>query len=185
MKKIKGDRRRYAACGGEDRRQQLWAVIKKYCPLSSSIFFYLPLSSSIFFYLLLSTFFVACSGSNYSHEAAREAAEEFYSMLIKGNYKGFVEGYADAENMPEDFRRQLVDATAQFSDALAPRCAPNARSMAKDDMRSLVSVEAISDSLLEDSTAYVMLQLNFSDSTNEQIELPLVLMKEGWKMWTP
>ena len=158
MKKIKGDRRRYAACGGEDRRQQLWAVIKKYCPLSSSIFFC----------LLLSTFFVACSGSNYSHEAAREAAEEFYSMLIEGNYKGFVQGYADAENMPEDFRSQLADATAQF--------------MAKDDMRSLCRVEATSDSLSEDSTAYVMLQLHFNDSTSEQVGLSLILTEAGWKM---
>ena len=106
-------------------------------------------------------------------------------MLIEGDYKGFVMGYADAENMPEDFRSQLEDATAQFADALAPRRAPNAQSMAKNDMRSLMSVDAISDSLGEDSTAYVMLQLNFSDSTNEQIELPLVLLEEGWKMWTP
>ena len=158
MKKIKGDRRRYAACGGEDRRQRLWAVIKKYCPLSSSIFFY----------LLLSTFFVACSGSNYSHEAAREAAEEFYSMLIKGDYKGFVNGYADAGSIPEDFRSQLADATAQF--------------MAKDDMRSLISVEATSDSIGEDSTAYVMLQLHFSDSTSEQVGLSLVLQEDVWKM---
>ncbi len=92
-------------------------------------------------------------------------------MLIKGNYKGFVDGYARADVLPEDFRSQLIDATAQF--------------MAKDDMRSLKSVKALSDSLCEDSTAYVMLQLNFSDSTSEQIELPLVLLKEGWKMWTP
>ena len=89
-------------------------------------------------------------------------------MLIKGNYKGFVNGYASSEDLPADFRSQLVDATAQF--------------MKKDDMRRLKSVKAISDSLLEDSTAYVMLQLNFSDSTSEQIELPLVLMKNGWKM---
>ena len=158
MKKIKGDRRRYAACGGEDRRQQLWAVIKKYCPLSSSIFFY----------LLLSTFFVACSGGYYSHEAVRQAAEQYYSLLIKGDYKGFVEGYADAENMPEDFRSQLADATAQF--------------MAKDDMRSLISVEATSDSIGADSTGYVMLQLHFSDSTSEQVGLSLVLQEDVWKM---
>ena len=79
-----------------------------------------------------------------------------------------MKGYANSEDLPEDFRSQLVDATAQF--------------MTKDDMRRLLSVNAISDSLLEDSTAYVMLQLNFSDSTSEQIELPLVLMEEGWKM---
>ena len=100
-----------------------------------------------------------------------KSAEQYYTMLINGNYKGFVEGYASSDNLPEDFRSQLVDATAQF--------------MTRDDMRSLVSVKAISDSLLADSTAYVMLRLNFNDSIIEQIELPLVLLEEGWKMWTP
>ena len=119
-------------------------------------------------YCLLSVCLFACKKGLMTHEAAREAAEEFYSMLIEGDYKGFVEGYADAENMPEDFRRQLTDATAQF--------------MAKDDMRSLCNVTALNDSLYADSTAVVMLQLQFSDSTSEQIELPLVLTEEGWKM---
>jgi len=119
-------------------------------------------------YCLLSVCLFACKKGLMTHEAAREAAEEFYSMLIEGNYKGFVEGYADAENMPEDFRSQLADATAQF--------------MAKDDMRSLCRVEATSDSLFEDSTAYVMLQLHFNDSTSEQVGLSLILTETGWKM---
>ena len=119
-------------------------------------------------YCLLSVSLFACKKGLMTHEAAREAAEEFYSMLIKGDYKGFVEGYADAENMPEDFRSQLADATAQF--------------MAKDDMRSLCRVEATSDSLSEDSTAYVMLQLHFNDSTSEQVSLSLILTEDGWKM---
>ena len=119
-------------------------------------------------YCLLSVCLFACKKGLMTHEAVREAAEEFYSMLIKGDYKGFVEGYADAENMPEDFRSQLADATAQF--------------MAKDDMRSLISVEATSDSIGEDSTAYVMLQLHFSDSTSEQVGLSLVLQEDVWKM---
>ncbi|MBQ7461840.1 MAG: hypothetical protein IJS63_06230 [Bacteroidaceae bacterium] len=111
---------------------------------------------------------VACSGSLYTHEAAREAAEKHYTKLIKGDYKGFVKGYAYSEEWPEDYRSQLVDATAQF--------------MARNDMQRLVSVAAINDSLGEDSMAYVMLQLCFSDSTNEQIELPLILTDDGWKM---
>ncbi len=119
-------------------------------------------------YCLLSVCLFACKKGLMTHEAAREAAEEFYSMLIKGDYKGFVEGYVDAENMPEDFRSQLTDATAQF--------------MAKDDMRSLCRVEATSDSLSEDSTAYVMLQLHFNDSTSEQVGLSLILTEDGWKM---
>ena len=117
---------------------------------------------------LLVLLLVACSGSLYTHEAAREAAEQYYSMLIRGDYKGFVGGYAGAENLPEDFRSQLRDATAQF--------------MQGDDMRSLCNVKALSDSLGEDSTAVVMLQLQFSDSTFEQIELPLILTEKGWRM---
>ena len=105
-----------------------------------------------------------------------------FKLLAKYDYKGFVNGYAYAENLPEDFRSQLVDATAQFAEALAPRHASNASGAARDGVRSLMSVKAISDSLGTDSTAYVKLQLNFSDSTTEQIELPLVLMEEGWKM---
>jgi len=160
MKEIEGDRRRYAACGGEDRRRQFWTIIKKYCPLSSSIFFY----------LLLSTFF-ACSKGYFTHEAVREAAVGYYTMLVEGNYKGFVNGYADAKNMPEDFRSQLADATAQF--------------MAGENMRGLCGVSALSDSLSADSTAVVMLQLQFSDSTSEEIEMLLILQEDGWKMWTP
>jgi len=118
---------------------------------------------------LLVLLLVACSRGLMTHEAAREAAEQYYTMLIKGDYKGFVNGYANAESLPEDYRSQLVDATAQF--------------MAGDNMRSLCSVTALSDSLSEDSTAFVKLQLQFTDSTTEQIELPLVLKEDGWKMW--
>ena len=118
--------------------------------------------------LLLVLLLAACSRGLMTHKAAREAAEQYYTMLIKGNYKGFVNGYANSESMPADYRSQLADAAAQF--------------MADDNMRNLCSVMAMSDSLCEDSTAYVKLQLQFSDSTTEQIELPLILQEDGWKM---
>ena len=128
------------------------------------------MKTSFLYFFIFSFFllFAACSRGLMTHKAAREAAESYYSMLIKGDYKGFVNGYADAESMPADFRSQLEDAMAQF--------------MANDDMRSLLNVSALSDSLGEDSTAFVMLQLQFSDSTTEEIELPLILQEDGWKM---
>ncbi len=113
-------------------------------------------------------FLVACSGGLYTHEAAREAAESYYTMLIQRDYKGFINGYANAKDLPEDYRSQLVDATAQL--------------MTNDDMRNLCGVNVLSDSLNEDSTAFVKLQLQFSDSTTEQIEVSLILKEEGWKM---
>ena len=103
-----------------------------------------------------------------THKAVRQAAVKHYSRLIKGDYKGFVSGYADAEALPDDYRSQLVDATAQF--------------MAGDEMHRLTSVEALGDSIAPDSTAYVTLLLHFGDSTQEQIQMPLILKEGRWKM---
>ena len=116
------------------------------------------------FIMLLAT----CSRGQFTHEAAREAAEDYYSMLIKGDYKGFVNGYAYSEDFPESYRKEMIDLMKQF--------------MAEGEMPNLRSVVALSDSLSEDSTAIVMLQLQYADSTFEQIELPLILMESGWKM---
>ena len=131
------------------------------------------MKTSFFHFFILSFFllFAACSRGLMTHKAVREAAESYYSMLIKGDYKGFVNGYTNAESLPEDYRSQLADAAAQF--------------MADGNMRNLCSVMALSDSLCEDSTAFVMLQLQFTDSTTEEIELPLILQEDGWRMWTP
>lgn len=113
-------------------------------------------------------FLVACSRGFMTHEAVREAAEGYYSMLINGDYKDFVEGYADAGSMPGSFRAQLEDAIAQF--------------MSDGNMQNLTAVSATSDSIGTDSTAVVRLQLHFSDSTCEQIEMSLLLEEDGWKM---
>jgi len=123
-----------------------------------------------FFHFFILSFFIlsSCSHGDFTHKAARQAAEGFYAKLVAGDYKGFVQGYAGAEQLPQDYRSQIEDATAQF--------------LSRDEMRQLTSVRSISDSLLPDSTAYVMLQLNFSDSTSEQIELPLILTGDGWRM---
>lgn len=106
--------------------------------------------------------------TNYkTHKAVRQAAEEYYAMLIRGEYAAFVDGSVYADSLPEDYRSQLVDAVAQ--------------TMAEGQMQHLVRATAVSDSLA-DSTAVVMLQLTFADSTREQVQLPLVLGEDGWRM---
>ena len=110
----------------------------------------------------------ACSNGHYTHKAAQKAAVKYYTMLIKGNYKGFVDGYAGSEDLPDSYREEMGDLMKQF--------------MADGEMPNLRKVTALSDSLGEDSTAYVMLQLQYGDSIFEQIEMPLVLTKKGWRM---
>ena len=117
---------------------------------------------------LWSVVLLACSRGQFTHEAAQKAAVKYYTMLINGNYEAFVDGYAYNKDMPENYRSQMIDLVKQF--------------MAEGNMPNLRSVEALNDSLCEDSTACVMLQLEYADSTFEQIELPLVLKEDGWKM---
>lgn len=117
---------------------------------------------------LLSVVLLACSKGQLTHKAAQKAAVKYYSMLIKGNYKGFVNGYADSEDLPESYRSEMIDLMKQF--------------MAEGEMPNLKKVTALSDSFCEDSTAYVMLQLQYGDSIFEQIEMPLILTEKGWKM---
>ena len=117
---------------------------------------------------LLSVVLLACSKGQLTHKAAQKAAVKYYSMLIKGNYKGFVNGYADSEDLPESYRSEMIDLMKQF--------------MTEGEMPNLKKVTALSDSLCEDSTAYVMLQLQYGDSIFEQIEMPLILTEKGWKM---
>ena len=119
------------------------------------------------FFLLTAILLTACGKRLLSHEAAREAAVAYYTMLIDGDYEAFVDGYTYAATMPDDYRSQMVDAVAQ--------------TMASGMMHELRAVTAVADSLA-DSTAYVRLELQFADSTCQHIGLPLVLHPDGWRM---
>lgn len=120
--------------------------------------------------LLLSLVILPCGCTRdlLTHDAAREAAEAYYTMLITKDYEGFVDGFAYADSMEQDYRSETVDLVRQF--------------MGEGRMPGLCSAQAIADSLCPDSTAYVKLQLLYADSVSEEIELPLLLTNGGWKM---
>jgi len=103
-----------------------------------------------------------------THEAAREAAVQYYTMLMEGDYEGYVDGMAFISERPESFRSQMIDVVKMTA--------------TESFLKDLQAVTVLSDSLGEDSTAYVRLELNFGDSIGEEIEQALILTEEGWKM---
>lgn len=117
------------------------------------------------------TLLASCSGScePYSHEAARRAAQDYYTCLISGDYGRFADGMLTQDSMPAGMRSQLTDMCAQF---MHGQSAANA----------IVRAEAVSDSLYADSTADVFLDLVFADSTRERVCLPMTLYDGTWRI---
>ena len=123
----------------------------------------IPLCFGIFFV-------VACSrkGDSLTHDSARQAAERYFTMLLDGRYEEYVNGLVDTDTMPDDMRSQMVDLMAQF--------------MKQQSLnRGLLSVTATSDTI-QDSTAYVFLDVLYGDSVSEQVGMPLRFVGDRWRM---
>ena len=125
---------------------------------------YLPL-------ILLIVLLSACGGAS-REELASLAAKGYYDHLVKGEVEQFLEGRAGADSLPEDYRRQLLDAYRQF--------------VAQQEQKHLgiqevLIVRAQTDSLADYTN--VFLTLCFGDSTNEEVVVPMIEQGEGrWRM---
>ncbi len=89
-------------------------------------------------------------------------------MLIDGHYDTYVDGLIGSDSMPDDMRSQMIDLLAQF--------------MAQQRVnRELLHVSATSDSI-QDSTAYVFLDILYGDSVSEQVGMSLQFIDNRWRM---
>ena len=123
--------------------------------------------------ILLLMSLLGCSGEKgdtFTSESARKAARHFYTLYTQGNAQQYVEGMAGAESFPADYKEQMQNVIAQSAQELNRK-------------GGVVRVEALSDTLfVADSTAYVYLDLLFTDSVHEQVGLPMVFQKGSWRM---
>lgn len=106
-------------------------------------------------------------GDTLTHHSARQAAERYYALLASGDCEGFAQGIEGTDSL---MQLEMTDLVAQF---LHEQC--QARG-------GIISANAVADSLSKDSTADVYLELLYSDSTSEQICLPLRLHQDRWMM---
>ena len=111
------------------------------------------------------------SGERYTHASAREAAQRFYTLLMRGDYGKFVNVQEAADSMSDEYHAQMVELMEQFMENFTA------------ERGKVLGVTATRDSLIEaDSMALVWLDLLFADSVVEQICVPLVFTNERWKM---
>lgn len=120
----------------------------------------------LFLFLL---FIFACKQKD-DHAAVREAAENYYGCLIDGDVDRYMRGLADYDSLPESYRRELRDMFLQYLDR------------EQQLRRGILSAEAVRDTLVDSLHAHVFLNIQFGDSTCEQVSLPLVRTAKGWRM---
>mgnify|MGYP004450233619 CR=1 FL=1 len=100
----------------------------------------------------------------------KEVAEEFYRALIEERWDDYVSLQSNADSMPSDVRRERIDMVREYM------------AMEREAHGGLVSAQASSEALIAPDYAFVFLTLQWADSTNEEILLPLVRVGEEWRV---
>ena len=125
------------------------------------------------FLLMAILLLCGCSRQGQSpEEQAGIAAKEYYDRLLAGDVDGFLNGKADIDSVPADYRSQMYAACEQYKKEL-------------DETHGGVAAITVSNAR-KDSTQQMMMQafllLNFRDSTKEEIIVPMVQRGEVWKL---
>jgi len=112
----------------------------------------------------------ACSGPT-PEEMASLAAKGYYNHLIHGEYEQFLEGKSGAENLPADYREQLLTTYKQFL-----------KKQERDHhgIREVRISRATTDTLQHSTSVFLV--LCYGDSVNEEIVVPMVEQDRGWRM---
>ena len=116
----------------------------------------------------------ACSGKDSGPTAAQlaaQAAQNYYTQLLRGDYEAFVAGRYQPHAIPDSYREQLVANAKMFV------------GQQKDEHRGIVKARAVDAQA--DTThhvANVFINLSYGDRTTEEIVVPMVEKKGVWYM---
>lgn len=123
-------------------------------------------------YTILATILLfSCSERNelseFSSSGARGAAEYFYELLSMGKGQAYVDNMQETASMDSCKYAQFVDLMEQFLHE------------EKELRGGILSAKANRDTML-DSAAMVFMDVQFGDSTVEEIMLPVVYTRGRW-----
>ena len=115
---------------------------------------------------------VGCQEVSLEQQAA-EAAQSYYQRLLDGYPDGVLAGKAAYDEMPADYRDQLVKANEQYMKDVEQK---------HNGLRSVVVSPNVGriDSTLH--VVYAFLLLSYGDSTKEEVTVPMVQVDGDWKM---
>ena len=108
-------------------------------------------------------------GLSPEQRAVRAAATGIIDKFVSGDYASIVASMPYADSFSDGYRRQLAELMAEHSHREAARCGGVARYEIRGDT-------------LSGDEAQVFVMLHFSDSTAEEISLPLTRIGGEWKL---
>lgn len=114
---------------------------------------------------------LSCSDGPTAEEQALLAAKGYYEHLAAGEYDRFLEGKADVDSLPADYRQQLLAACKQLV------------ARQRDEHGGISEVKAGTaavDTLLDITQAFLI--ITYADSTAEEIVVPMVERSGSWRM---
>jgi hypothetical protein len=125
-----------------------------------------------FFLAVAMTVLSACNSYQMTpEEKAQEAAVAYYNSLLAGEYEAFLNGRATMDSIPDNYRERLLNIYKQFM---------LRQQEEHGGIAGIEATHAATDSTL--NVMQVFLNLNFNDSTKEEIVVPMVEKDGEWKM---
>ena len=123
---------------------------------------------------LAAALLLACSGKDSGPTAAQlaaQAAQNYYTQLLRGDYVAFVAGRYQPHAIPDSYREQLVANAKMFA------------GQQKDEHGGIVRARAV-DAQADTArhVANVFINLTYGARTTEQIVVPMVEKKGVWYM---
>ena len=126
---------------------------------------------------------ISCSKENHNEmllQAASEAALKSYEALLDGNYERFLSLRHEGDSLPEAYREQLLTSYRQFVDEQQKA---HGGINAVNISRSVFAAgKAGSETDTLRNEVYVYLLINYTDSVQEEIVVPMIERNGEWKM---
>lgn len=115
----------------------------------------------------------ACSWNKSPEEEAAKAALAYYHSLLEDSPEDFLQGRVGADSLPDQYRAQLLQTYRHFMAEM------------EEKHGGIREVSISANVGRRDSTlnlTYAFLMLEFGDSTQEEITVPMVEVDGEWKM---
>ena len=121
--------------------------------------------------VVVSALMAGCRSDGLTAEqrAARQAASEFVGHVIGGDATTLAAASADIDSCDAQYRQVIADVMAEHIAAMASR-------------RGGIATFAVRGDTIVGSAAQVFVELVFADSTSEEIDIPITLVGDAWKL---